>query len=101
MGHGRAGIHHAPARLVRARATGPGCRHRKIVDERPLEAEEIESIDVRLPAFLEQSKPFHHPQTGLEGKYSVEYDMAAMVLDGRAGCTSTPTRRSGAPRHRS
>ena len=56
-----------------------------ILDDHPLKAEQIESIDVRLPAFLEQSKPFHHPQTGLEGKYSVEYDMVAMVLDGQGG----------------
>ena len=57
----------------------------QIFEERPVQPDEIESIDVHLPAFLEQSKPFHHPQTGLEGKYSVEYDMAAMVLDGRGG----------------
>jgi 2-methylcitrate dehydratase PrpD len=56
-----------------------------ILDEHPLKAEEIESIEVRLPAFLEQSKPYHHPGAGLESKYSVEYDMVAMVLDGRGG----------------
>ena len=56
-----------------------------ILDDHPLKAEEIESIDVRLPAFLEQSKPYHHPRAGLEGKYSVEYDMVAMVLDGQGG----------------
>ena len=29
--------------------------------------------------------PFHSPRTGLEGKYSLEYDLAAIALDGRAG----------------
>lgn len=57
----------------------------RILEQRPMKPDEIESVDVHLPAFLEQSKPYHHPQKGLEGKYSVEYDMAAMVLDGRGG----------------
>ena len=29
--------------------------------------------------------PYHSPQTGLEAKYSLEYDLAAITLDGRAG----------------
>ena len=31
------------------------------------------------------SKPYHAPTTGLTAKYSVEYDLAAMALDGRLG----------------
>ena len=69
-----------------------------ILDDHPLKAEEIESIDVRLPAFLEQSKPYHHPRAGLEGKYSVEYDMVAMVLDGQGGLA--PVHRRGGPTSR-
>jgi 2-methylcitrate dehydratase PrpD len=29
--------------------------------------------------------PYHFPQTGLEAKYSLEYDLATIALDGRAG----------------
>ena len=29
--------------------------------------------------------PYHDPQTGLEAKYSLEYDVATIALDGRAG----------------
>jgi 2-methylcitrate dehydratase PrpD len=29
--------------------------------------------------------PYHDPQTGLEAKYSLEYDLATIALDGRAG----------------
>lgn len=29
--------------------------------------------------------PYHAPQTGLQAKYSVEYDLAVIALDGRAG----------------
>ena len=39
------------------------------------------------PPSSSRAEPYHHPQTGLEGKYSVEYDMAAMALDGRGGLT--------------
>jgi 2-methylcitrate dehydratase PrpD len=29
--------------------------------------------------------PFHAPRTGLEAKYSLEYDVVTIALDGRAG----------------
>jgi 2-methylcitrate dehydratase PrpD len=29
--------------------------------------------------------PYHQPQTGLQAKYSIEYDLVAIALDGRAG----------------
>ena len=29
--------------------------------------------------------PYHQPRTGLEAKYSIEYDLATIALDGRAG----------------
>jgi 2-methylcitrate dehydratase PrpD len=57
----------------------------QIVRARPLRADEIESIDVEIPAFLTDMVPNHEPTTGLEAKYSLEYSLAAIVLDGRAG----------------
>jgi 2-methylcitrate dehydratase PrpD len=57
----------------------------QIVRERPTRPEEIESIEVTINDFLTDMVPFHAPQTGLEGKYSLEYDMVAIALDGRAG----------------
>lgn len=59
----------------------------KIVRQRPAQIDEIESITVYLPAFLMDMLPYHQPQTGLEAKYSIEYDLAAIALDGRAGMT--------------
>ena len=29
--------------------------------------------------------PFHEPATGLQAKYSLEYDVAVIAIDGRAG----------------
>jgi 2-methylcitrate dehydratase PrpD len=57
----------------------------KILQRRPTAPEEIESIEVSLLDFLMPMVPYHAPQTGLEGKYSLEYDLATIALDGRAG----------------
>ena len=57
----------------------------RIVRRNPVQPEQIDSIVAYLPAFLMDMMPYHSPQTGLEGKYSLEYDLAAIALDGRAG----------------
>ena len=57
----------------------------QLLRRRPTDPDEIESIEVRLPAFLMPMLPYHQPRTGLEAKYSIEYDLAAIALDGRAG----------------
>jgi 2-methylcitrate dehydratase PrpD len=56
-----------------------------IVRRRPVTPSEIESIEVTINDFLTDMVPYHSPETGLEAKYSLEYDLAAIVLDGRAG----------------
>jgi 2-methylcitrate dehydratase PrpD len=56
-----------------------------IVRERPVAVDEVEAIDAEIPEFLTAMVPNHDPQTGLEAKYSLEYSLAAIVLDGRAG----------------
>ena len=53
-----------------------------ILRRRPVGAEEIESIEVEIPDFLDRHGAVHAPQTGLEAKYSLEYDLAAIALDG-------------------
>jgi len=57
----------------------------QILRDRPFDAHEVDTIDVEIPAFLTDMVPFHEPASGLQAKYSLEYDMAAVVLDGRAG----------------
>jgi 2-methylcitrate dehydratase PrpD len=57
----------------------------RIVHRENVRPDKIESIVAYLPAFLLDMMPYHDPQTGLEGKYSLEYDLAAIALDGRAG----------------
>jgi 2-methylcitrate dehydratase PrpD len=57
----------------------------KIVRDRPTRHDEIAKIDVEIPAFLMPMMPYRSPETGLEGKYSLEYDLATIALDGKAG----------------
>jgi 2-methylcitrate dehydratase PrpD len=57
----------------------------RIVREHPIAADQVEAIDVEIPAFLTDMMPNHRPDTGLEAKYSLEYSVATVVLDGRAG----------------
>ena len=57
----------------------------QIVRDRPIVADEVEAIDVEIPEFLTDMVPNHDPETGLAAKYSLEYCVAAVVLDGRAG----------------
>jgi 2-methylcitrate dehydratase PrpD len=57
----------------------------RIVRRRPTDPDDIDEIIVSVPAFLMEMMPYHEPQTGLEAKYSIEYDLATIALDGRAG----------------
>jgi 2-methylcitrate dehydratase PrpD len=56
-----------------------------ILQRRPTTPDEIETIDVYLNGFLMSNMPFHAPQTGLQGKYSIEFDVASIALYGKAG----------------
>jgi len=57
----------------------------KIVRSHPIAHDQIAAIEIEIPEMLMQFMPYHEPQTGLEGKYSLEYDLVAIALDGRAG----------------
>jgi len=57
----------------------------KIVSNHAFGHDDISAIEVEIPEMLLQFMPYHEPQTGLEGKYSLEYDLVAIALDGRAG----------------
>ena len=56
-----------------------------ILQRRPTTPTDIESIEIEIDSFLLPMVPYHDPQTGLEAKYSLEYDLATIALDGRAG----------------
>ena len=55
----------------------------KLVEQHKLRAEEIQSVAVGFMKGSETALISTNPQTGLEGKFSVEYMIAATVLDRR------------------
>lgn len=57
----------------------------QVVRHQAFTADDVESIDVEIDAFLLPMVPYHEPTSGLEAKYSLEYDLATIVLDGRGG----------------
>jgi 2-methylcitrate dehydratase PrpD len=57
----------------------------KLLQRRPTAPGEIDSITVEISDFLMTMMPYHAPETGLQAKYSLEYDLAAIALDGKAG----------------
>jgi 2-methylcitrate dehydratase PrpD len=54
----------------------------------PLAAEEVRTVRVRTPASALRPLIHRRPTTGLEGKFSLEYGIAATILDGRPGLES-------------
>ena len=54
----------------------------------PLSADRVRRIVVRTPAASLAPLIHHSPQTGLEGKFSLEYGIAAALLDGSPGFDS-------------
>jgi 2-methylcitrate dehydratase PrpD len=53
-----------------------------------VEADEVESIECRTPRPALQPLNRHRPRTGLEGKFSLEYGLAAALLDRPPGFAS-------------
>lgn len=54
----------------------------------PLAADHVSAIRLRTPAGTVTPLVHHHPQTGLEGKFSLEYAAATALLDPHSGFAS-------------
>ena len=67
------------------------CNHRSIgallemIPEHGIRAEAVQSIEIGFPPGTDTALIHTNPQTGLEGKFSIEYVAAATVLDGKVG----------------
>jgi 2-methylcitrate dehydratase PrpD len=62
-----------------------------------LTPERVRSIGVKTPASSLAPLIHHRPRTGLEGKFSLEYGIAAALLDGRPGIDSFDDRAVARP----
>lgn len=67
------------------------CNHRPIgallqmIGEHGIRAGEVQAIEIGFPPGTDTALIHTNPQTGLEGKFSIEYVAAATVLDGKVG----------------
>jgi 2-methylcitrate dehydratase PrpD len=65
------------------------CNHRPIgglielMKQHAIDPAEVTAIEIGFPPGSDNALVSHDPQTGLEGKFSIEYVAAALVLDGR------------------
>jgi len=65
------------------------CNHRpiggilKLVEEHGIRADEVDAVEVGFVRGSDDALGGPSPQTGLEGKFSMEYVAAAMLLDGK------------------
>ena len=55
---------------------------RDLIDEENLSADGVERIDLDLMAPNLSNLSYHSPKTGLQGKFSAEYTLTRMLLDG-------------------
>jgi 2-methylcitrate dehydratase PrpD len=67
------------------------CNHRPVgvllemIKEHGIRADETQAIEIGFPPGSDTALIHTNPQTGLEGKFSIEYVAAATVLDGKVG----------------
>lgn len=54
-------------------------------EEHSIDWRQISSVECYVPPHLESTLSYHEPQTGLEGKFSLEYCVARALIDGKIG----------------
>jgi 2-methylcitrate dehydratase PrpD len=67
------------------------CNHRSVgamlemIKAHGIRADQVQAIEIGFPPGSDTALIHNNPQTGLEGKFSIEYVAAATVLDGKVG----------------
>ena len=67
------------------------CNHRPVgallqmIAEHGIRADQVQAVEIGFPPGSDTALIHTNPQTGLEGKFSIEYVAAATVLDGKVG----------------
>jgi 2-methylcitrate dehydratase PrpD len=59
----------------------------KLIREHHIEARDVKSVDVGGNHNMVMTLVQHHPTTGLQGKFSMEFCLAILLVEGRAGLT--------------
>ena len=67
------------------------CNHRplgvllEMIKQHGIKGEEVQAVEIGFPPGSDTALIHTNPQTGLEGKFSIEYVAAACLLDGKVG----------------
>ncbi|MGD8561679.1 MAG: MmgE/PrpD family protein [Desulfarculaceae bacterium] len=69
-----------------------------LADKHDIKAEDVESVECRTSDIVPQVMIRHNPQTGSEGKFSMEFCMAVALLDRAAGLPQFTTERVQDPK---
>jgi len=59
----------------------------RLIRENSIRAADVEHVDVGANRNMESTLLHHHPKTGLQAKFSMEFCMAILLLDGKADQT--------------
>ncbi len=71
-----------------------------LLAEHVFTAEDVERVDVHAPAMHLKNLMYERPTTGLEGKFSIEYPLACMLLSGSCTLADFTDDALHRPRHR-
>lgn len=63
------------------------CKLQELVLEHGISADQVDHVEVRTNRQMPINLTYHKPETGLQGKFSMEFCLAAILLFGRAGLT--------------
>ncbi len=59
----------------------------RLIHDHSIRADDVEHVEVGTNRNMPNALIHHHPKTGLQGKFSMEYCMAILLLDGKADQT--------------
>lgn len=57
----------------------------ELVRQNSIRAEDVSEIECNVPPFVMEMLVYNHPQTGYQGKFSLQYCMTAAILDAEVG----------------
>lgn len=84
----------------------PGCNANgldatlQLIEEKGISYDEIELVETHVNPFVPRILIYHEPKTGLEGKFSAEYNLAAAILDRKVNIASYAEEKVNSPKMR-
>ena len=70
----------------------------QIVQEHNISFTKVESVEVEMSSYASHNLRFNKPSTGYQGKFSMQYNMAAAILDGKVDIDSFSDEKASSPK---